>query len=359
MISRKKVNFGLVASGILITSSIYIKSYDEPFNKNLKEILTYRNINYIIPDYAENTDKDLMDLLVEDVNILQVEDNKAIEEESVGELKERDIINEITVAENIPENKIIIESPYNSSTSNITTNNSSSERKEIQSTPNRGATEASKRENNEVPKGYLNEYVLKVINTYPRNSSKYPYLLNEDYENYNGVTENIYYKGQLLLKAHPSGIKYSHCSGITFEVFFKAIKMRNEELGKNSDDINGMTSEELFDFIMDWYVANGTKAESNLAVALEKYGLGIRINNMEDLRQGDFIDFSRENNTGHSAVFINWIRDGDKIIGLKYWSSQESTNGIAYKEEYFNIKDKNGKKYRNVMIDNLHMTRVK
>lgn len=204
----------------------------------------------------------------------------------------------------------------------------------------------------------LNKYVLDVIKTYSLEEGKYPYLLNDDYKNYNGVTEDLYYKGELLLKANPNGNKASHCTGITFEVFFKAMENRNKALGIPQDDFNGMTKDELMDFVLTWYVAKGPKSESNLSVAIEKYGLGTKIRNLEDLRPGDFIDLSRENNTGHTVIFQNWIREGNRIIGLRHWSSQESTNGINYKEEYFNIKDKNGRKYGNVIIDQLHMARI-
>lgn len=205
--------------------------------------------------------------------------------------------------------------------------------------------------------GYLNNYVLDIISTY-KIGNDYPYLLNNDYENYNGVTEDIIYNGQLLLKSHPSGIKYSHCTGITFEVFFKAMQQRNKELGLSTEDFNGMTKDELHDFMLLWYVAKGPKSESNLTVAIEKYGLGQKITNYEDVRAGDFIDLSRENNTGHAVIFINWIRSNDKIIGIKHWSSQGSTNGISYKEEYFNIKNHKGVKYGNVIYDDLHIARI-
>lgn len=205
--------------------------------------------------------------------------------------------------------------------------------------------------------GYLNKYVLDTINTF-KIGSENPYLLNNDYENYNGVTENIVYGGELLLKAHPSGVRYSHCTGITFEVFFKAMQQRNKNIGISMDNFNGMTKDELHDFMLTWYVAKGSKSESNLTVAIEKYGLGNRITNLEDVRAGDFIDLSRENNTGHAVIFINWIRSEGKIIGLKHWSSQGSTNGISYKEEYFNIVNSKGIKYGNVIYDNLHIARV-
>lgn len=209
---------------------------------------------------------------------------------------------------------------------------------------------------NNIPADSLNKFVLDTIKTYKIGS--YPYLLNNDYENYNGVTENLYYQGELLLKAEPNGSKASNCTGITFEVFYKAMQQRNKALGLSPEDINGMTKDELFDMALIWFAAMGPKSQSNIAVAVEKYDLGNRITNLEELRAGDFIDFSRENNTGHAVVFLEWIREGDRIIGFKFWSSQGSTHGINYKEEYFNIKNSNGQKYGNVIIENLHMARI-
>lgn len=178
----------------------------------------------------------------------------------------------------------------------------------------------------------LNTYVLDVIKTYT--GGRYPYLLDTNYATYNGVTSNIYYKGNLLAKAHPSGNRASHCVGITFEVFFRAMQARNKAAGLALDDFNGMSSAAMTDFMLKWYVA-GPKEQNNLALAIEKYGLGQRITNLAAAKAGDFIDFSRTNGTGHAAVLINWIKQDGKIIGLRYWSSQESTGGIAYAEEYF------------------------
>lgn len=198
----------------------------------------------------------------------------------------------------------------------------------------------------------LNSYVHKVIAAYPLGN--YPYLLNNDYRNYNGVTENLYYQGSIIAKAHPSGNRASHCSGITFEVFFKAMQARNRKLGLPSDDFNGMTFGQLQDFQMHWYVANGSKSSSNLAVAVEKYGLGKQIHNWEDAKKGDFLDFSRTNNTGHTVVFLNWERnENGKINGLHYWSSQGSTNGINYVTEYFDFSGRG-----NVISNQIYLARV-
>jgi|GEM_PF-1112857 len=212
-----------------------------------------------------------------------------------------------------------------------------------------------KQPNNQNLGGYLNSYILDAIKTY---NGKHPYLLDQDYENYNGVTTTLFYQDKILLKAHPSGNRASHCSGITFEVFYKAMQRRNEVLGIPKDDIKGMSYDQVQDFILHWYAAQGPKSSSNITVAVQKYGLGISIKNLEDARPGDFIDFSRENNTGHTAVFLNWIFEGDKIVGLKYWSSQSTTGGIAYKTEYFNVTKPDGKTYGNVRIDQLYIARI-
>jgi hypothetical protein len=181
----------------------------------------------------------------------------------------------------------------------------------------------------------LNNYVLKVIPHYEE--GKYPYLLNNDYEHYNGVTENITYQGSLIAKANPDGSKSSHCVGLTYEIFFKAMQERNKEAGISSDNFNNMAIDNMQDFLLTWYAAQGTpKSEGNqLAGAIVKYGLGTRITSLEDAKAGDFIDFSRTK-SGHTAVFINWLKDDKgKIAGFKYWSTQDSTSGIGYKEEYF------------------------
>ncbi len=201
----------------------------------------------------------------------------------------------------------------------------------------------------------FNQMVLNIISTYA--GKRYPYLLNNDYANYNGVTENIYYQGNLLLKAHPSGNKASHCVGITFEVFYKAMIEWNKLHGDNTGLIKNMSYSQLADMMLTWYVANGPKEISNVAVAVEKYGLGRRIYDLNEARAGDFMDFSRVNGTGHTVVFIGWIKENGRIVGLKYWSSQSATKGIAYNQEYFNVVRSNGKRGK-VDINSLYIARV-
>lgn len=214
--------------------------------------------------------------------------------------------------------------------------------------PNESATVTARQQE-------LNTYVLNAIKDYT--VGRYPYLVNTDYANYNGVTSNVYYQGHLLAKAHPSGNRASHCVGITFEVFMKAMRARNQAAGLNTESFNGMSASTMNDFMLKWYVA-GAKAHNNLAVAIEGYGLGQRITNLASAKAGDFIDFSRTNGTGHAAVLISWIWQDGKIIGLRYWSSQPSTGGIAYNEEYFNVLRADGRPYGSVRMDKVYIGRV-
>lgn len=180
----------------------------------------------------------------------------------------------------------------------------------------------------------LNNYVLYLVTTYEGIDS--PYLLSQDYEHYNGVTMDLYYQSKILARANPDGSRSCHCVGLTFETFFRAMQERNKRLGIDTDNFNNLTFDDLFDFLLTWYVAKGPKVESNVAVAIEKYGFGKRIIEFEDAKPGDFMDINRVSGSGHTVVFIRWLRgDDNKIIGLRYWSSQKSTNGLGFNEEYF------------------------
>lgn len=232
---------------------------------------------------------------------------------------------------------------------------SSSQRPAMEATPDRGALDKPNL-SSAAHGDDLNRYVLSVMNTYQ--IGRYPYLMNTDYNNYNGVTTNLVYQGRTIARANPGGNRASHCVGITFEVFFKAMQQRNRSLGLPEDNFNNLSPEEMRSLMLTWFVANGSKPNSNVAVAVERFGLGRRITNLASAKPGDFIDFSRTNHTGHTVIFMDWIRENQKIIGLKYWSSQESTNGIAYKIEYFNVDDANGKPYGNVNMNNIYIARV-
>jgi hypothetical protein len=184
--------------------------------------------------------------------------------------------------------------------------------------------------------GSLNPYVLRVVQAYPLDGS-YPYHCSWDpreYDIYNGVTQDIWYDGQVVAKAYPDGSRCSYCCGLTFEIFCRAMKLRNVQKGLDPDDFNGMTFHDLFNMLQLWYIEGKGDSPQRAIVA---YGLGRAIQDFEEARPGDFCDYSSAPRGGHSVIFIDWIRDeSEEIIGMKYFSSNlGGTRGVGYGQGLF------------------------
>ena len=191
--------------------------------------------------------------------------------------------------------------------------------------------------------GSLNPYVLKVISGYPLDGS-YSYHCGwnpREYDIYNGVTQDLWFRGMVVAKAFPDGSRCSYCCGFTFEVFVRAMKLRNIQSGLDPDDFNGMTFHDLFNALQLWYIEGDGDSEQR---AIVSYGLGRAITNFDDARPGDFLSYSTKPAGGHSVVFLGWLRDENgKITGLKYFSSNLSgTHGVGYGQAHFSDSTRNG-----------------
>jgi len=188
----------------------------------------------------------------------------------------------------------------------------------------------------------LNPYVLKVISGYPLDGS-YTYHCGwnpREYDIYNGVTQDLWYRGMVVAKAFPDGSRCSYCCGFTFEVFVRAMKLRNIQQGLDPDDFNGMTFHDLFNVLQLWYIEGTGDSEQR---AIVSYGLGRAITNFDDACPGDFLSYSTTPAGGHSVIFLGWLRDDhDKIVGLKYFSSNLSGNGVGYGQAHFSDSTRNG-----------------
>jgi len=173
----------------------------------------------------------------------------------------------------------------------------------------------------------LNPYVMKVVSAYPLDGT-YPYHCGwkpREYDLYNGVTQDMWYKGMVVAKAYPDGSRCSYCCGLTFEIFIRAMKLRNVQKGLEPDDFNGITFHDLFNMLQLWYIEGPGDCERRA------------ITDFEEVRPGDFLSYSTTPAGGHSVIFINWLRDEQrKIIGLRYFSSNLSgTKGVGYGEGKF------------------------
>jgi hypothetical protein len=205
--------------------------------------------------------------------------------------------------------------------------------------------------------GSLNPYVLKVISAFPTDGSGYPYHCSwepREYDIYNGVTQDLWYKGMVVAKAYPDGSRCSYCCGYTFEVFLRAMKLRNIQKGLDPDDFNGMTFNDLFNMLQLWYIEGKGDSEQR---GITSYGLGKAITDFEQVRPGDFLSYSTTPAGGHSVVFIDWLRDDNKkIVGFKYFSSNLSgTHGVGYGQGHFSDSNSNG---RGILRNSLKIAHV-
>ncbi len=129
--------------------------------------------------------------------------------------------------------------------------------------------------------GALNPYVMKVISAYPLDGSYAHHCSWEprEYDIYNGVTQDLWYKGMVVAKAYPDGSRCSYCCGFTFEVFVRAMKLRNIQKGLDPDDFNGMTFGDLFNALQLWYIEGKGDCERR---AIVSYGLGHSVTNFNE-----------------------------------------------------------------------------
>lgn len=139
-----------------------------------------------------------------------------------------------------------------------------------------------------------------------------------------GVPGDIVFKDTVFLK-RANG---TYCSGVTFYVAMKVLE--------KSNSLTAFTLSDIQKFQKSWYGVYDNFAEKQCVDALTSTGLGIEITKMHDIRRGDFVQFWRVNGSGHSVIFLNFVFDDEgSIVGIKYISSQKSTDGIAVKEELF------------------------
>ncbi len=139
-----------------------------------------------------------------------------------------------------------------------------------------------------------------------------------------GSPREIRHGDDLIVNAQAKG---SYCSGFTFCVAMEAARERGLLRGKSAEAVRK--------FQKQWYGSSEEAAERQCALAVETLGIGQEIKPMEAGRPGDFVQIWRTNKSGHSVLLVDWIRQGDDIVGIRYRSSQKSTDGVGDRTEYF------------------------
>jgi hypothetical protein len=137
-----------------------------------------------------------------------------------------------------------------------------------------------------------------------------------------GVPDEIRFQGQRILAKGRS----TYCSGFTFAVVMKAAEERGLLDDKSVDDIKA--------FQKHWYGATNDSGEQQCAYAVKQLGIGRPVT-AQDAAPGDFLQLWRSDKSGHSVVFLGWVKHGGRPIGVKYRSSQPATKGVGDRIEYF------------------------
>lgn len=175
----------------------------------------------------------------------------------------------------------------------------------------------------------LNDLVVEILSGYATDGS-HGYYWPPDGDWY-GTTQDVYYQGELVAPGDPEGRCF--CVGLTWEVYMRAFQEADAMSGGDGS-LNGLDVDDLTDFRVDWFVRD--LWGDGPGVGFANYGLGDPVTDLSELEPGDFIQFWRYSGSGHNNIFLDWERDGDGgIIGIKYWSSQSSTDGIGVNSEYF------------------------
>ncbi len=174
----------------------------------------------------------------------------------------------------------------------------------------------------------FNEVVWRYLETYPTDgTNRYYWPSGSDWA---GTTRDLWYRDTLVAEGDAEGRCY--CVGLTWEVFMRAWEEVDRTTGGDGT-INGMDVAELYTFRTDWFVRE--LDGPGPSYAMENYGIGEEITDYSALQPGDFVQFWRHSGSGHNVIFVGWLMDGAEIVGLEYWSTQSSTDGVGYNSESF------------------------
>ena len=163
----------------------------------------------------------------------------------------------------------------------------------------------------------LNPRILVEIRAMHRDGAP-PYAWTPG-EHTDGVSRPVRWREEVL--AAPDAGGGVHCSGVTFEVWVRAL-----EAGLG--DRPGPSAAELRLLKESWY--NRGVRDGGPVDALVQTGLGERVHRLEDLQPGDIVQFWRNNGNGHSAIFIEHTHTRSGAVrGMVFWSAQSSSHGIG------------------------------
>jgi hypothetical protein len=204
----------------------------------------------------------------------------------------------------------------------------------------------------------FNQYVVEAINDwamYPKDGTYFFCYQNPSCEPdwvdiYFGMIHDTGYLGEILFE----GTGRCYCCGHTLEVFLDAYRRYQLDKGLPvTVPYGGLTLDDvdIGPFYQHWF-GFGVAKTSSSANALEDAGIGMNLlpSEWEMAVTGDFMNISRSNGTGHAVIFVDWVRQGDEIVGIRYYGcnssgdshpdpdhpdNQSGVSGPSFVTEYF------------------------
>lgn len=144
-----------------------------------------------------------------------------------------------------------------------------------------------------------------------------------------GTMQEIRFKDQRILSAGEGG---TYCCGYTFNVF-----MNVAQAHRLLDDLTVAQVRALqkhwYGSVPDDHEQADLIRETQIRYAVTLLGIGTGVE-PEDARPGDFLQFWRQR-SGHSVVFLGWVVEDGRAVGVRYRSSQGTTDGIGDHTERF------------------------
>jgi len=175
-----------------------------------------------------------------------------------------------------------------------------------------------------LPDGF-NRYVIQAVNDwtrFPKNGA-YPYCWR-DCPGSMGLIHPVSYLGETLW----DGSATCFCTGHTLEIFLAAVRSWQAANGLDESEPFGdlsLDSVQGGEFYQYWQGYGVTfQASSADAFASTDIGYAVGPDAWRTALPGDFVNLSRINGTGHSAIFISWITQHGEIAGLRYYGCNSS-----------------------------------
>lgn len=170
-----------------------------------------------------------------------------------------------------------------------------------------------------------NRSIVILLLQYPASGQHTYWWPRKGEESYDGSTTDVILNGRIVMRGEQKTRTF--CCGLTLEVFYKYLHSQAA--------LTEQIAQENFDEFKRYWFCREIFSPGPLD-AMTTYSVGIAVENPEDALPGDFIQIWRQNKSGHSVIFVNWLRDtqGNRV-GLQYWSTQPATNGIGFHSELF------------------------